>query len=130
SPEPLTRFQAMYKYSWIVFLYASLMMVTLLSSQGLVARVARVRLFRELGKVSYCVYLIHLAALAACHKALLHSQPSIDHWPGVITTLFALALTLAAAQFSRHYFERPLLNIGHGYKYETEDIPIQAPRAA
>jgi peptidoglycan/LPS O-acetylase OafA/YrhL len=123
SPEPKNSFEALYKYSWIVFLYATLMMVALIVPGGVVARLARSRILGSWGRVSYCVYLIHLGILGACHMALLHSAPRIDDWRGALTTILAAALTWLIAQLSWRFFEKPLLDRGHVYKYES----VQAP---
>jgi peptidoglycan/LPS O-acetylase OafA/YrhL len=119
SPEPQNSFQAVYKYSWIVLLYATLMMVALMVPGGIVARLSRLGILRNWGRVSYCVYLIHLGILGACHMALLRSSPRIDNWQGTLTTILAAALTWLIAQLSWRFFEKPLLDKGHVYKYES-----------
>jgi peptidoglycan/LPS O-acetylase OafA/YrhL len=117
QPDPTTAFQAMYQYSWIVFLYASLMIVALLAPASLLARLLRSTFLRGWGRISYCVYLIHLGILASCHLILLQSLPRISDWPGVLTTMLAAGLTWLLAQLSWRYFEKPLLDRGHRSKY-------------
>ena len=116
-PDPTTPFQAMYQYSWIACLFSLVVVVALLAPSSLVARFSRSEFLRNWGRISYCVYLIHLAILAACHLFVLRSLPRITDWPGVITTILAAVLTWLLAQISWHYLEKPLLDQGHSFKY-------------
>lgn len=118
-----TRAQAVCQYSWMACLYACVMIVALLAPNSVVARLSRLSFLRDWGRVSYCVYLIHLAMLAFCHLVLLHSLPRISDLPGALTTVLAVALTWLVAQLSWRYFEKPLLDRGHAFTYE----PVKTP---
>lgn len=115
--DPRTAFEAMYEYSWVACLYSSIVLVALLEPTSLVARISRLRLLRNWGRISYCVYLIHLAVLASCHLLLLHSLPRISDWRGVLTTALAFSLTWLIAQASWRYLEKPMLDRGHKFSY-------------
>lgn len=125
-PGPSTSLESAYQYSWLAALYVCALVVALLDGESLLARVARWRFLREWGRVSYCIYLIHLAILGACHWVLLHSLPRINDWPGVFVSLLAAGLTWGIAQFSWKYFERPQIDRGHTTRYasaEPRDVP-------
>src|SRR5579864_754138 len=115
--------QAAFQFSWLAALYVCLMMLALLEPNGGIAKVSRWRFLREWGRVSYCVYLIHLGILGLCHTVLLRSLPSITTWQGVLTTLLALGLTWSLARFSWRFFEKPLLSRGHRYQYSKLKLP-------
>jgi peptidoglycan/LPS O-acetylase OafA/YrhL len=112
-PGPRTAFQSAYQYSWLAAMYACTLLVALLDRQGILARLMRCRFLREWGRVSYCVYLIHLGILAACSWILLGSLPRIYDWPGVFVTLLSTGMTWGIAQLSWKYFEKPLIDRGH-----------------
>jgi peptidoglycan/LPS O-acetylase OafA/YrhL len=116
--------QAAFQYSWMAALYVCLIMLALLEQNGVIARVARWKFLREWGRVSYCVYLVHLGVLGLCHLALRGGEPSLTSWSGFFTTLLALALTWGLAQSSWKFFEKPLLNRGHHYQYLRADPSI------
>jgi len=61
SPGPYAKsaFQAVGQYSWFAALYTCLLLVVL--QGGILARAARWSFLRECGRLSYCIYLIHLA---------------------------------------------------------------------
>jgi peptidoglycan/LPS O-acetylase OafA/YrhL len=126
-----TRVQEVFQYSWMACLYTCLMMVTLLAPESLVARLSRLPLLRGWGRISYCVYLIHLAILALCHLVLLRSLPRISDLPGVFATILAVGLTWLVARLSWRYFEKPLVDRGHDFKYKPLEVrPVQGIPAA
>jgi peptidoglycan/LPS O-acetylase OafA/YrhL len=116
-PGPRTNFESAYQYSWFGVLYTFLLLLVLVHPKGIVARMTRWRFLREWGRVSYCIYIIHLAILGTCHWVLLHSLPRITDWPGVLTTALAAGLTWVIGQCSFKYFEKPLIDLGHRYRY-------------
>jgi peptidoglycan/LPS O-acetylase OafA/YrhL len=98
-------------------LYSSLLMILLVDRTGLLAKIFRWGLLRELGKVSYCVYIIHEAVHWAVFRFIAHGLPQFTNWPGVGMTLLAFALSIILAEISWRYFENPLIHRGHRYSY-------------
>ncbi len=121
-PGPRTAFQSAYQFSWLAAMYACALMVALLDCDGILARTMRSRVLGAFGRVSYCVYLIHLGILGACSWLLLHSLPRIYDWPGVLVVLLSTAITWGTAQLSWKYFEKPLIDRGHAL---TSGIPVR-----
>lgn len=118
APDPRTPWQAAYVYSWLAALYVCLTMVALLVPLGLVARMARWRFLQGCGRVSYCLYLTHLAALGAFHWGVLRAPPRINDWRGALTTLVAAAFAWTIAHLSGRFFEKPLIARGHAFRFE------------
>jgi len=92
-------------------------MAPLRSDSGPFASIARWRFLREIGTVSYCMYLIHVVVDVACPAVLLHSTPKTSNLRGAAITLFAAFLTFAIAKTSWIILERPLLKKGHAFRY-------------
>jgi len=113
-------------YTWLAAFYACLLVTALSQNETWVARVLRWRPLRRLGVVSYCVYIIHLAANHFMHEVVLHAAPQIYNLNGVAVTLLALGLTLGVASISWVYFEKPVIRRGHRYKYWSEGKPEAA----
>jgi peptidoglycan/LPS O-acetylase OafA/YrhL len=99
------------------FFFVFLLIIPLTDKEGLLARIFRWRPLRELGKVSYCVYIIHRVVNWALHKLMLHADPRINSWPGFGVTVLALVATFFLAELSWRYFENPLIHRGHRYSY-------------
>lgn len=102
----------------IAFFFVVTLLFVLLRPAGTMASMARINWVREIGGVSYCMYLIHLAIWGACHDilsaAILHDS---SNWRGVGVAVLAGALTFAFAKLSWAWFEKSLLLRGHSYHY-------------
>lgn len=103
--------------TWIAMFYALLVLIVLSDPHRWLARVMRVGWLRSVGRVSYCMYIIHLVVDLFCHALILHTRPRIVGWPGACVSLLAAVLTYALASASWKLFERPLVRIGHGFMY-------------
>ena len=117
-------------YTWVALFFAVVLLLALQHSSGPIASVMRMRWLRELGAVSYCVYVIHLVVNLVCHRVLLHGDPTIATPKGVVVTVFAGLLTFALAKVSWVVFEGPLLRLGHKYKYAAKENKDRVPVAA
>ena len=116
-PAPQSLVMAAAGFTCLAGFYAVLMLTVLLDSEGVLARVARGPILRELGCLSYCIYLIHLAVNGSCHALLRGSLPVIRDWAGFATTAVAAGAIWGIAKISWLYFEKPLIRRGHAYQY-------------
>ena len=104
-------------YSWIALFYLSLLLILLTDTGGRLARVARIGWLGEWGRISYCIYLIHAAVKYFCTNLIVHSPTKYTPWRSEAAILLSLAITFAIAKLSWNFFESPLLQVGHRYKY-------------
>ncbi len=104
-------------YSVLAFFFVALLLLVLSQTGAFPARLMRATWLRRLGTISYCVYIIHLTVNQLLHRFLLHAEPSITDWRGILLTLSALGLTLLVASVSWRYFEKPLFRRGHKFSY-------------
>lgn len=107
--------------TWIAIFYALLVLIVLAGSEGWIARVMRIGWLRNVGRVSYCMYIIHLVVDSFCHTILLHTRPRIVTLAGAGAGVSVLAaiVTYGLAVVSRKLFEGPLVRIGHGFVYSA-----------
>lgn len=117
SYHPENLFRALFGQEFLAVFFAFAILTVLANSSGGLAAMMRWSFLREMGKVSYCMYLIHLAVLAGCHALLLRSAPSITTVPALATTVPAFVLTYGLAKLSWVFYEGPLLKLGHRYSY-------------
>jgi peptidoglycan/LPS O-acetylase OafA/YrhL len=99
------------------FLYTSLLLIALVDERSKLAGILRWRVLRELGRVSYCVYIIHWAVDWMVFKIAWHATPRFDSASAIGLTVVAFASTLAIAELSWYCFEHPLIRRGHRYSY-------------
>lgn len=116
----VTLLRATVGYSWFALLYGCLLLLALSQTDTWLAAILRWKSLRWLGRVSYCVYIIHLTILLLLQQLILHSAPQLDNPQGVAVTALAALLTLALAALSWRYFEKPLIRRGHTYVYEDK----------
>lgn len=114
---------ASFGYTWIATFYALLVLIVLVASKGWIARAMRVNWLREIGRVSYCMYLIHLIVNIAVHFILLHARPQIVTTSGAAVSILAAIVTYALALLSWEIVEGPLVQIGHRYRYSMQADP-------
>jgi len=104
-------------FTCLAFFYVLTLLLALTTPGGPIARLARVRWLRELGRVSYCMYIIHSVVDAVCHALLRRAPPAISDWRSMGVTVLAGFVTYAVAWLSWKFFEGPMLRLGHGFKY-------------
>jgi peptidoglycan/LPS O-acetylase OafA/YrhL len=104
-------------YSVIALFYVTLLLAALCIPNGPIGAIMRWPFLRQLGAVSYCMYLIHLVVDVACHAVILHATPKTSNLLAAAVTLFAAVLTFAIAKVSWRIFEGPLVRRGHVFRY-------------
>jgi peptidoglycan/LPS O-acetylase OafA/YrhL len=118
SPESETLGMESIGFTWLAAFYVAILLLALTLRDGPIARLARMRWLRELGRISYCVYIIHLVVNVACHSLLRRASPGTRDWQGVSVTLFSALMTFGLAWISWKIFEGPLVHLGHSFKYQ------------
>jgi peptidoglycan/LPS O-acetylase OafA/YrhL len=117
NPSPYSLAVAAWGFSCIDASCAFLLAVAIMFPNGLWASVCRWPFLTELGRLSYCLYVIHQTVNLVCHEVLLGATPRfLDlHTAGV--TILAALLAYGLAKLSWIFFEHPLLRRGHSYQY-------------
>jgi peptidoglycan/LPS O-acetylase OafA/YrhL len=92
--------------------------IVLMAVGGLpIARRFESPLLRELGRISYGLYLIHQPILGLMHGALRGVFPDNGSVQGFSVTLLALAVSTGIAWASWTFFESRLVRFGHRWTY-------------
>lgn len=109
-------------YTWLALLSAALLLLCLLEFDGLWSHFLRWRFLREMGRLSYCIYLIHLLILGLTQAILMRAYPKPSPLLAATAILLAFLQTFVLAELSWRYLEHPLLRRGHAYKYSF--VPV------
>jgi peptidoglycan/LPS O-acetylase OafA/YrhL len=104
-------------YTWIAAFYGLVIMSALAQPTWPIAVIARFRWLGEIGRVSYCLYLIHDAVRIGGGFLLKSLRPNAPSWEFVATNAGAAVISYLIARVSWFYFEHPLLRHGHEFKY-------------
>ncbi len=81
SPQGQTAGMETIGFTWLAFFYVTILLLALARPSGPIARCARIAWLRELGRVSYCMYIIHLVVNVVCHSVLRHAPPGNNQFP-------------------------------------------------
>lgn len=118
SPESQTRGMETIGFTWLAAFFVVVLLLALIQRDGPIARLARMSWLRELGRVSYCVYIIHLAVNVFVHSALRRASPATSDARGAAVTILAAIVTYVIAWTSWKLLEGPLVRLGHSFKYQ------------
>lgn len=110
-------FAQAFKLEFLAIFFALLILNVLANSSGWLAWLMRNSVLREMGRLSYCMYVIHLSVLAGCCAFFLHDEPRLDTPASFLVAGISFVLTYCLAWLSWKYFEGPMLRRGHAYKY-------------
>lgn len=112
--------------SFIALFFACTLLLSRLNEGGLFRRWLSQPWLKPLATISYGTYLVQGPTMAA-REALLHRMGAPDvGWVSQWVNLPFLALTLALAALSWHFYESPLIRFGHRYKY-SHGAKAEAP---
>jgi peptidoglycan/LPS O-acetylase OafA/YrhL len=104
-------------YSVIALFYAVLLIVSIGFRSGPIAKFTRWGLLQEFGRISYCRYLVHLAVGYFCFGFLTRRIVHFSDWRSGLVGVLSLVVAYALCRASWTYFEHPLVQRGHRYKY-------------
>jgi peptidoglycan/LPS O-acetylase OafA/YrhL len=106
-----------YGYTWLALFYTSFLLLAVTAAQSWPARIARLPFLRQLGFITYGVYLFHQGINGLFHGLLLQQEPQFHTPVDFGVTLLALAATIGLAYLSWHYFEKWIVRWGHSFQY-------------
>jgi peptidoglycan/LPS O-acetylase OafA/YrhL len=116
--------------TWVAVFYGCLLLAALHEKRGIVTFVTRNRALGCLGKISYSVYLFHNPIYALTHALLLNQAPLLRRPIDALVSVLGLGAVVGFAALSWHFFEKPLVDFGHGFQYESRPEPGLSGSAA
>jgi len=117
-------------FTCLALFYGSVLMVAMISPQGLLSRTFQASSLMWLGTIAYGLYLFHTMPLVVLFRIFLHRSPALTNWIDGVIALSALLIALAMAFLSWKYFESRLVRLGHRFTYEGRTPAISAPLSA
>lgn len=104
-------------YSWMACLYLLFILFAVTQPTSMIARCMRWSPLRWLGTMAYGLYLIHGYAWGLLSGLIFGVEPEITTAAEFAVALAALILALIIARLSWLHFEKPLVQLGHRYRY-------------
>ena len=104
-------------YTWIALFYGLVLIMVLEKPRGLLAWFTRAKWLGEIGRLSYCIYLVHFATWWVFHTSVLLVERRPAQWHYTVASCAALIVVYAVARMSWRDIEYPLLRRGSAYQY-------------
>jgi peptidoglycan/LPS O-acetylase OafA/YrhL len=117
APSSHGRRMPVFGYTWIEVYYTAVLVFVLAYRDSLMSRISRNKSLAWLGKLAYCIYLIHQPVIGFLFLILLNRPPRITEPYSLAIALLSLVVTLSVAKLSWKYFESPLVALGHKFRY-------------
>jgi len=104
-------------YTWIAVFYGLIIVVVLEKPGGVLASVTRTKWLGEIGRLSYCIYLIHFAVWWVFNTCVFALERRPLWWHYTAASCGALIVVYIIARMSWRDIEYPLLRRGSAYQY-------------
>lgn len=123
---PTSPHLATWGYSVIALFFGGVLTLAVVHSSGWLGWALRRRYLMATGTVAYGLYLFHQPVLGLTHLALRGETPALVDSHALGTTLLASVILVALCRASWVWFERPLIRIGHRWRFGSEPAGAQA----
>jgi peptidoglycan/LPS O-acetylase OafA/YrhL len=104
-------------FTCVALFYTSVLMIAMVSPEGILSRVFRARWLMWLGTIAYALYLFHEIVLDAVFRLVFHHAPFLANGFNALAALLALVVALSLAWLSWKFFESKLVKVGHRFVY-------------
>jgi peptidoglycan/LPS O-acetylase OafA/YrhL len=126
---PLTLLWMAVGYGWMSVLFATAMILALTNKSGFLSRALRWRWLTGLGTISYGVYLFHYMIYGLCMWLIRGHEELLTNGKDFAVTLLALGLSIALANLSWRYFEKPIARWSHQWNYDISSKSEPVPQS-
>ena len=86
-------------------------------------KVLRSSFLVEMGQISFALYMCHQAVNGMIHGLLAGQVPVIEGWRDLSLAGLVVAISVALAELSTRFFERPFRRVGRRFAYKPPDAP-------
>jgi peptidoglycan/LPS O-acetylase OafA/YrhL len=118
-------------YTWIALFYLCMLLIGITQRQSMLAGALRNPALISIGGIAYGAYLFHEPVLGLCYAITTRGTlPVITDFTTLAITSCALVLTVGLAKLSWAYLEKPLIGLGHKYRYVSSQQVRFKRRAA
>jgi len=116
-------------YSWLAVFYLSVLLYALLWKSSWTSACLRLRWLTWLGIIAYGTYLLHEFILGLVFGLIWSGPPALFNLQRLAVALVSCILTLLVCKLSWEFFEKPLVQIGHRWRYLFHSPPaLETPK--
>ena len=104
-------------HRFFMVIYGVLLLMSLCFNKGLFGKFLRNGTLRFFGFLSYSIYIFHQMVTGLLHAYFFNDRPRLDNIEEVMVTFLSFIITVLFSYLLHLVLERPLINIGHRFKY-------------
>ena len=105
-------------YDWLALFYLSALVLALTDPDSWLGNALRWKWLMSLGVIAYSTYLFHTLIYGLLTAFLRDHGPSMTNFGDFAVSLLSLSVILGFAVTSWHFFEKPIVRLGHSAHYE------------
>ena len=117
APSPQSLLMASAGFSTLALFFSVLLLTVVTFPAGAVGSFFRFGGLREFGGISYCMYLIHMPLNPVVHWLVRRERAGFRTPAEIATTALCFLIVWAITKVSFRFFENPLTQWGHRFKY-------------
>ncbi len=117
-------------YDWLALFYLSALVLALTDPGSWLGSALRWKWLMGLGIIAYNTYLFHTLSYGLLTAYLRGHGPSMVNFGDLAVSLLSLGVTVGFAVASWHFFEKPIVRLGHSSHYQpvsTENLQPETP---
>ena len=105
-------------YDWLALFYLTALALALTDPDSWLGSALRWKWLMGLGIIAYNTYLFHTLIYGLLTAYLRNHGPSMTNLGDLAVILLSLGVTIGFAVASWHFFEKPIVRLGHGAHYQ------------
>ena len=105
-------------YSYFMLFFSTLIIIAVLFKDSIIAKILRFKLLRQIGTVSYGIYLFHVIVIDLVYRILkMNGIYILNNFQVILIALVSFIFTFSISLLSYHFFESKLIKYSHKYTY-------------
>jgi peptidoglycan/LPS O-acetylase OafA/YrhL len=115
-------------YDWLALFYLTALVLALTDPDSWLGYTLRRKWLMGLGIIAYNTYLFHTLSYGLLTAFLRDHGPEMTNLADLAVSLLSLGVTVGFAVTSWHFFEKPIVRLGHGAHYEPISAGAPLPK--
>lgn len=126
KPNNVSDLMSMYGYLALAVFYTVILLIAITFNNSIFSACLRISPLRFIGKISFCVYLIHQPVKMITYAYVLNKLPAIEKSSDILAPALSFVFTILLAWASYALFESRFIAIGHRHTFDSGGNPADS----